>query len=279
MLFLQAFPFHIRYQATSAPVSPRTLQGQLSAYDIPYNFIYNHFTKSPIFSGRKYIQIDFKQGITLASCCPMYIRENFTPEQIQSANFSFPKYAQIKFSDKNADMDKSYQFLQTGIRAKEYELSHKPKQKEDNPGGFNPNYLPPQPKVTGLGMDRVKNMMRGKLETQQQMIQGAFTDINSLRQNAEQMIAIASQIRSKIANNPNNKSENDEINSVLSKIGFIDPITKEVAGSEYYVKLGEQITIFHVVLDFTLSWILAKIRNMKKNKFNLKFNKNNFKKK
>ena len=80
-------------------------------------------------------------------------------------------------------------------------------------------------------MDRVKNMMRGKLETQQQMIQGAFTDIHSLRQNAEQMIDIAAQIKNKIANNSNNKSENDEINSVLSKIGFIDPITKEVAGS------------------------------------------------
>ena len=93
-------------------------------------------------------------------------------------------------------------------------------------------------------MDRVKNMMRGKLETQQQMIQGAFTDIHSLRQNAEQMIDIAAQIKNKIANNSNNKSENDEINSVLSKIGFIDPITKEVAGSEYYIKLGEQINQF-----------------------------------
>ena len=93
-------------------------------------------------------------------------------------------------------------------------------------------------------MDRIKNMMRGKLETQQQMIQGAFTDIHSLRQNAEQMIDIAAQIKNKIANNSNNKSENDEINSVLSKIGFIDPITKEVAGSEYYVKLGEQINQF-----------------------------------
>ena len=88
--------------------------------DISYNFISGRSTKTPIFSGRKYIQIDFKQGITLASCCPMYIRENFTPEQIQAANFSFPKYAQIKFSDKGADMEKSYQFLQTGIRAKEY---------------------------------------------------------------------------------------------------------------------------------------------------------------
>ena len=174
----------------------------------------------------------------------MYIRENFTAEQIQSAHFSYPKYAYIKFSDKHADMDKSYQFLQTGINAKEYELSHKPKPTQEKQGGFNPNYLPPQPKATGLGMDRVKNMMRDKLENQNRMIQGAFTDIHSLRQNAEQMIAIASQIRSKVANNPNNKSENDEINSVLSKIGFIDPITKEVAGSEYYIKLGEQINQF-----------------------------------
>lgn len=174
----------------------------------------------------------------------MYIRENFTPEQIQSSRYVFPKYAQIKFSDKNADMDKSYQFLQAGIKAKEYELSHQPKPSPQTQGGINPNYITPQPKVTGLGMDRVKNMVRGKLETQNRIIQGSFTDIHSLRQNAEQMIAIASQIRSKIANNPNNKSENDEINSVLSKIGFIDPITKEVAGSEYYVKLGEQINQF-----------------------------------
>ena len=174
----------------------------------------------------------------------MYIRENYSPEQIQNARFSYPKYAQIKFSDKHADMEKSYQFLQTGIKAKEYELSHAPKPTQKSQGGVDPNYIPPQPKVTGLGMDRVKNMMRGKLETQQRMIQGAFTDISSLRQNAQQMIFIASQIRSKVANNPNNKSENDEINSVLSKIGFIDPITKEVAGSEYYVKLGEQINAF-----------------------------------
>ena len=215
-----------------------------TAIDIPYNFISSHTTKTPIFTGRKYIQIDFKQGITLASCCPMYIRENFTPEQIQSSRYVFPKYAQIKFSDKNADMDKSYQFLQAGIKAKEYELSHQPKPSPQTQGGINPNYITPQPKVTGLGMDRVKNMVRGKLETQNRIIQGSFTDIHSLRQNAEQMIAIASQIRSKIANNPNNKSENDEINSVLSKIGFIDPITKEVAGSEYYVKLGEQINQF-----------------------------------
>ena len=216
-----------------------------TAIDIPYNFIFSHFTKAPLFSGRKYIQMDFKQGVTLSSCCPMYIRENYSPEEIMNARFTLPKYGQIKFSDKSADMDKSYQFLQTGIKAKEYEMSHKPKQsQQNNMAGAAPSFMVQQPKVTGLGIDRVKNMMRGKLENQKQMIEGSFTDISSLRQNAEQMIMIASQIRTKIANNPNNKSENDEINSVLSKIGFIDPITKEVAGSEYYVKLGEQINQF-----------------------------------
>jgi hypothetical protein len=188
--------------------------------------------------------MDFKQGNNLSSCCPLYLRENYSTQEIDNARFSLPKYGQIKFSDKSADMEKSYQFLKTGIKAKEYEMSHKPKQTQQNSSGVNTNFIPQQPKVTGLGMDRVKNMMRGKLENQRQMIQGAFTDISSLRQNAEQMIAIASQIRNKIANNPNNKSENDEINSVLSKIGFVDPITKEVAGSEYYVKLGEQINQF-----------------------------------
>ena len=213
-----------------------------TAIDIPYTFIFDHFTKTPIFSGRKYIQINFKQGINLASCCPLYLRENYSEQEINNARFTLPKYGQIKFSDKSADLDKSYQFLKTGIKAKEYEMSHKPKQSQQNQG-INPSLMQ-QPKATGLGMDRVKNMMRGKLENQNQMIKGAFTDINSLRQNAEQMIAIAAQIRNKISNNPNNKSENDEINSVLSKIGFVDPITKEVAGSEYYVKLGEQINQF-----------------------------------
>ena len=219
-----------------------------TAIDIPYNFIFNHFTKSPIFSGRKYIQMDFKQGINLVSCCPMYIKENYSQDEIRNARISLPKYGQIKFSDKSADMEKSYDFLQKGIKAKEYEMSHKPKQSQQNQGGINPNYMVQQPKAVGLGMDRVKNMMRGKLENQKQMIEGSFTDINTLRQNAEQMIAIASQIRNKIANNPNNKSENDEINSVLSKIGFVDPITKEVAGSEYYLKLGEQIN--HFFMDY-----------------------------
>lgn len=215
-----------------------------TAIDIPYNFIFSHYTKTPIFTGRRYIYLEFKQGISLSSCCPLYLRENYSEQEIRYSKFSLPKYGMIKFSDKNADMEKSYQFLKTGINAKEYEISHKPKNPQQQSGMAAQNFMSQQPQVTGLGIDRVKNMMRGKLDTQQKMIQGSFSDINSLRQNAEIMIQIASQIRNKIANNPSNKSENEEVNSILSKIGFVDPITKEVAGSEYYSKLGEQINQF-----------------------------------
>lgn len=215
-----------------------------TAIDIPYPFIQSHSTKSPFFSGRKYIQIDFKQNLPLSSCCPLYIRENFSEQQIAQSGFRFPKFGMIKFSEKTADMDKSYKFLQMGINAKEYEMSHKPKETKQNNMNNMINQNKANVQMGGLGMDRVKNMMRANLNNQQQMISGAFNDIDSLRQNAEQMISIASQIRNKISTNPNNKSENDEINGVLSKIGFVDPITKEVAGSEYYLKLGEQINTY-----------------------------------
>ena len=92
-----------------------------TAIDIPYPFISNHFTKSPLLTGRKYIQMDFNQGFNLAVSCPLYLKENYSQEQLNNARFSMPKYGQIKFSDKGADMEKSYKFLKTGIKAKEYE--------------------------------------------------------------------------------------------------------------------------------------------------------------
>ena len=215
-----------------------------TVFDIPLNFIYNISTKTPVFSGRKYIYLELKQGLSLANNCPMYIRENYSQQDILNSRFYYPKFIMIKFSNEKDNMEKSCQFLQMGIKAKEYQMSYKPKQNINLSNMSNNSILSTNSQTTqmgGLGMDRVKNMMRNKLDNQRQIISGSFNDINSLKQNAEQMIFIASQIRNKISTNPNNKNDNDEINSVLSKIGFVDPITKEVAGSEYYLKLGEQI--------------------------------------
>ena len=90
--------------------------------------------------------------------------------------------------------------------------------------------------------------MKQKMAQQNQMIQGSFSDIQSLRQNAKEMIELAQQIRAKInlaqqqqQQGGSTQQSQSELNSVLSKIGFIDPVTKEVAGSEYYLLLAEQI--------------------------------------
>jgi ESCRT-II complex subunit VPS36 len=97
-------------------------------------------------------------------------------------------------------------------------------------------------------MSRIQNLMRKKIDNQNKMISGSFNDIQSLRENAEAMISLAQQIRAKLstsqANNNEKASQAAEINSVLSKIGFVDPVTKEVAGSDYYIKLAEQINLY-----------------------------------
>ena len=52
------------------------------------------------------------------------------------------------------------------------------------------------------------------------------------------MIELAKEIRVKLGN------QNSELNGILSKIGFVDPVTKEVSGSDFYLNLGEQINEF-----------------------------------
>lgn len=54
---------------------------------------------------------------------------------------------------------------------------------------------------------------------------------------------MAQVMRGKLAN-MNQDSKLSEINSILSKIGFIDPVTKETSGKDYYIELGKQINEF-----------------------------------
>jgi len=100
----------------------------------------------------------------------------------------------------------------------------------------------------GIGLSRIQNLQRKKINNQNKMISGSFNNIQTFRQNAEELISLAQQIRAKLSSSKSNINENTsqaaEINSILSKIGFIDPVTKEVAGSDYYIKLAEQINLY-----------------------------------
>ncbi len=87
------------------------------------------------------------------------------------------------------------------------------------------------------------------MKENKEIITGSFSDINSLKTNAQQMVIlfkiqidIAQQIRTKLSSlNKNDDPAMLEIKKVLDNIGYIDPVTKETSGKDYYIKLAEQV--------------------------------------
>ena len=235
-----------------------------------------------------YIQCDLQENIFLGSSCPRYIYDSFSQNEIVNTNYTLPGYIQIKFKHNPDDLENSYNFLKKAINGKEWMIKFKkpePVQQQQNynnmnnnnnfnnnnfnnnnfnnnnfnNNNFNNNFQNNnnnEPQFTinneigegGIGISRIQNLMRKKINNQNKLISGSFNDIQSLRENAEAMISLAQQIRAKLSSSKANTSESAsqtaEINSVLSKIGFIDPVTKEVAGSDYYIKLAEQINVY-----------------------------------
>ena len=98
----------------------------------------------------------------------------------------------------------------------------------------------------GLGLQRIENIQKSKILYDSMLINNSFTGINTLRENAEKLISLAQQIRVKLNSkkNENNTNQILDINKILSKIGFIDPVTREVSGSDYYYELANQINEF-----------------------------------
>jgi hypothetical protein len=78
------------------------------------------------------------------------------------------------------------------------------------------------------------------------LITGSFSDITSLKNNAQQMIDLSEQIRTKLGSTIKDNTDPaiQEISQVLSSIGFIDPVTKETSGKNYYIELAKQINVF-----------------------------------
>ena len=210
-------------------------------FDIPYLFIEKMEIKKPFvlnLHGSQYINLTLPKICNLAFNCPLYLSENFEKNQILSTQITYPRNVEIKFKKDSGDINQAFNHLQKAYNNKDYMNSYLPKveNQEDN---IQTNYNP-QIRSYGLGMERVKKQQEEKIKQDSLLINSSFTGIQSLRQNAEQMISLAQQIRAKLGNSNQNK-ESSEINGILSKIGFIDPVTKEVSGSDYYINLGEQI--------------------------------------
>ena len=210
-------------------------------FDIPYLFIEKMEIKKPFvlnLHGSQYINLTLPRICNLAFNCPLYLSENFEKNQILSTQITYPRNVEIKFKKDSGDINQAFNHLQKAYNNKDYMNSYLPKV-ENQEENIQTNYNP-QIRSYGLGMERVKKQQEEKIKQDSLLINSSFTGIQSLRQNAEQMISLAQQIRAKLGNSNQNK-ESSEINGILSKIGFIDPVTKEVSGSDYYINLGEQI--------------------------------------
>ena len=207
-------------------------------FDIPYMFIENIEIKKPFvlnLHGSQYINVTLPKYCNLGLRCPLYLMENFPKEQVMNTQITYPKNIEIKFKKESGDINKAFNQLQKAMNLKAYNNSYLPKEEnkiEEVNGVYNSNI------TSGIGMGRIKNIMNQKIEKDSKLISSSFSGIENLRKNAESMIELAKEIRVKLGN------QNSELNGILSKIGFVDPVTKEVSGSDFYLNLGEQINEF-----------------------------------
>ncbi len=211
-------------------------------FDIPYLFIEKMEIKKPFLlniHGSQYINLTLPKICNLAFNCPLYLSENFQNNEIISTQITYPRNIEIKFKKDSGDINQAFNHLQKAINNKDYMNSYLPKEEKQEENIPTTNFNT-QTRSYGLGLERVKKQQEEKIKSDALLINSSFTGIQSLRQNAEQMISLAQQIRAKLGNSTQN-NESSEINGILSKIGFIDPVTKEVSGSDYYLNLGQQI--------------------------------------
>jgi len=155
-------------------------------------------------------------------------------------NFGFPEYIMIKFKVDNSNIERASEVINLSKNSRDYERSFikkdiekkdKVPKKQENIGIS-----------SGLGIQRAVNMIDTKLRENTNLINSSFTGIESLRQNATKLVEIGSQLKSKL--DKTNEKESSEINQVLQKIGYIDPVTKDQAGKEYIKELSFQIQKF-----------------------------------
>ena len=205
-------------------------------FDIPLEHIKLHNINNPFF-GSSYICIYF----STSKVVPLYVKEQL---KISVMTHSYPEYVMLKFKTQKDILNKANDIIKLSISNKDYLVSQI-KEKEDK-GSYNhlvqnTSQIINSSNVTGLGFQRTVNIINNQLKEQQNIISSSFSGISSLKTNAAQLIDIGKQLKSKLNKD---ESQSQEVNQILQKIGFIDPVTKEQTGKEYYKELSFQIKDF-----------------------------------
>ena len=223
------------------------LTNEYCIYDIPLMFIEKYEIHKPYFFNiftPNYIQITIPKIIKLSQKCPQYIYDNYLLTDIKEISIIYPLYVKLIFKPEH-NIDEAYEFIKRAIELKDYLKSFIKKNKEND---IENKILQKafSVKQMGLGLERVENLQKSKILYDSMLINNSFTGINNLRENAEKLISLAQEIRVKLNSKTNGNNNNQilDINKILSKIGFIDPVTREVSGSDYYYELANQINEF-----------------------------------
>lgn len=189
------------------------------------------------FNGSKYIsiEIDITNNKT-----PFYIKETVSYDD--KINFIYPEYIYLKFKERKDDND-----IQRVNETISYALRSIPKEfKKIDSNEVELSKIIEKvenPRFDGIGLVKSVNQIENKIKEQKNIINSSFDSILSLKSNASDLIKIASNLKAKLEKT-DNKDDIEEINKILQKIGFIDPITKEQTGANYFLELAKQINDF-----------------------------------
>lgn len=215
-------------------------------FDLPLPLIKNNYVSKPMLFGSPYICAYINQGNRVA---PYYIREQLG---ISSVSFNYPEYIMIKFKDKSANLNNINDIIKSAIRNKDFDRSYKKSDNNNNSStiltnsnthnNHNTHNTHNTNTLYTFGIQKAVNNMDNRLKNNQNLISSSFSDTNSLRQNASQLIEIGSQLKSKL--DKADENEAIEIHKMLQKIGYIDPVTKEQTGKEYHKELAFQLNSF-----------------------------------
>ena len=207
-------------------------------YDIPYYFINQLELKKPFIGKSKICYHIQKEPILLKLSCPLYLKDFYPGNKIYNCSILYPERINLYFP--KDEIDKIYNNLLKIINEEEFSLKKKKtlnnfQSKEQIGLGTNYNNYPE------LGLNRIKIMREQENIIEKKELKNSFSNIETLKQNAEKMMKLAEKLRAKL---DVSKGEDKEINNILKNIGYINPETKEIAGSEFYDKLANQINSY-----------------------------------
>ena len=202
-------------------------------YDIPYFFIDKLELKKPLIGKPSICYHNPKEPILLKYTCPYYLKDFYPGNTVYNCSISYPDL--VKFYYPKEIIDNVYRNILKIIDEDEFQ------RKKTLNNNFQSQEIKEVDKIPALGLNRIQLMREQQNLSEKKDLKNAFTNIQSLKQNAEKMINLAEKLRAKL---DVSKGDDKEINDILKNIGYINPETKETAGSEYYDKLASQINTY-----------------------------------